>query len=1241
MGGCSLPDAPVLSLINSAFSWLAERLSLTMDWTSIQVNRNTVSDWHADSGNIGLSMMIVLGRFSGGEFQVGTSSPQSLAGVGICFSGAEQHRSLPFQGERWSLIAFCHRAHSQVTDQQRSSLRRVGFPVGRAAAPDRPLPEKVFLDLCAGSRTPLSFAVSTAGLACAWPHDASPRVGGHWHDLLSPETEDLLFRLCRSGRVGFAAAAPPCSDHSQLRALPAGPPAVRDADHVLGLPGLNSRQTEQLQTSHAIHTVIAELLQAVADSGGHFSWENPPSSLALLEPQVRQLFSNTQCQFVIARACSFEQDSSKVWLFATSWPPLQCLGEPCRHAHKHPGLLGRRPDGSFASAASAAYPPGLAQRFANAVSPLLSEGPGRFVNWPSLLGMPAPQQSFRVSASCQDKNVVDVSRSPPGTAFPQGWGNPFKVQDFPRSTAIQKFREALSAGRPDFKPLCGKPLRCRCPDIDICHADVLAHRALPPAAPTSSPGTRPSARFVADGGGLPSTGDWRSPPAPLRDTFKELRNSLLKILVRQNGPARLLACARSGSRDCPFPESMISEAVAACSAWLSDRGHKHDTAVPAGQPFRLGLFEGLLRAAGDADADLPAILRQGVPTGVLSPIKASGIWRPLPAGDPPPRELHECEGNWKSADSDIPLAQSLVDEDVSEGFVECFEGSLQDAHVRWPAGVAVGKLGIAYADGRSPRLIMDSTVAGVNPCCQIQEKCFNPSLADVSQTIEPGDTNPSWGFSLDVSRAHKRVLVREEERGLLLFGLAGKLYFYRTCHFGAVFSAYWWARTGAALHRLLHILLWAWHCGWLYVDDWLWRLCRQTAPLHASLIALFLCALNVPIGWHKTALGPSLTWIGFQLNWDSLSVELPAAKVLKVANFLTAILECTGSIERTTLEKGTGLLLWVTSACKVLRPWLSEFYAALASSTPLRLTLSRAQLESILPCLDASNVCFKRCPRGPVMPGMRLISVANSPPTSHAAMLASASASSKVGTSWRNPRSPRVPVTARLRELASLWRHAVLNGRWRFPLGCLPPSPGQAAADACASGSSVGIGGWFTLTDACSVPADVWWFSLRFDVCDMPSSWDMRPESQRDIASYELLAQLVLFVLRARMQPASRCRARLRASTDNTPSEGAGNKLFSTAAPLRHVLHALSAWCACFRCELELDHVQGELNVLADGLSREHDSALSAVQPSRRLAVDLAEMCGAKTPQRVFPAEAKIPDALARVLKGTPWQPAG
>ena len=47
-----------LILINSMFSWLCRRMGVSIAWTSLQVNRDTVADWHADSGNIGLSAIL-------------------------------------------------------------------------------------------------------------------------------------------------------------------------------------------------------------------------------------------------------------------------------------------------------------------------------------------------------------------------------------------------------------------------------------------------------------------------------------------------------------------------------------------------------------------------------------------------------------------------------------------------------------------------------------------------------------------------------------------------------------------------------------------------------------------------------------------------------------------------------------------------------------------------------------------------------------------------------------------------------------------------------------------------------------------------------------------------------------------------------------------------------------------------------------------------------------------------------
>ncbi len=79
-------------------------------------------------------------------------------------------------------------------------------------------------------------------------------------------------------------------------------------------------------------------------------------------------------------------------------------------------------------------------------------------------------------------------------------------------------------------------------------------------------------------------------------------------------------------------------------------------------------------------------------------------------------------------------------------------------------------------------------------------------------------------FSADVKGAHELCRLRTSEHGLVLFECIGILCYYLVCHFGGAWSSYRWARAGGALHRVLRLLLWDPHPGWLYVDDWLWRL---------------------------------------------------------------------------------------------------------------------------------------------------------------------------------------------------------------------------------------------------------------------------------------------------------------------------------------------------------------------------------------------------------------------------------
>ena len=92
----------------------------------------------------------------------------------------------------------------------------------------------------------------------------------------------------------------------------------------------------------------------------------------------------------------------------------------------------------------------------------------------------------------------------------------------------------------------------------------------------------------------------------------------------------------------------------------------------------------------------------------------------------------------------------------------------------------------------------------MNGRCHLPEKQRLPNLRRVSfflSTCPP--LQDRWqGASIDIKAAHKRMLIREDERGALLFQFEKRLYAYRTAHFGAKTSAWHWGRVSGALLRL-------------------------------------------------------------------------------------------------------------------------------------------------------------------------------------------------------------------------------------------------------------------------------------------------------------------------------------------------------------------------------------------------------------------------------------------------------
>ena len=109
-------------------------------WTSIQVNKNFSCARHRDGGNAGTSFIVAVGDFSGGNLLywprddgsgLVTDLPTDDA---ICldprdwqkFDGRSAHETLPFVGERISLVFYTTSTWRKATEESLNVLRCLG-----------------------------------------------------------------------------------------------------------------------------------------------------------------------------------------------------------------------------------------------------------------------------------------------------------------------------------------------------------------------------------------------------------------------------------------------------------------------------------------------------------------------------------------------------------------------------------------------------------------------------------------------------------------------------------------------------------------------------------------------------------------------------------------------------------------------------------------------------------------------------------------------------------------------------------------------------------------------------------------------------------------------------------------------------------------------------------------------------------------------------------------------------------
>ena len=612
---------------------------------------------------------------------------------------------------------------------------------------------------------------------------------------------------------------------------------------------------------------------------------------------------------------------------------------------------------------------------------------------------------------------------------------------------------------------------------------------------------------IPDGGGLASSALW---PLPFSfDVFYSLRKDLEQLCYKHQLHRLIPKHIQSKTNCSPFTSQIQTEIDALFRKFFEVNAQNPSFDIPADQPFRLHAFYALATLAGDPDAKLLTDLVDGVDLGIHNAIEPSGTW-PLKQDDPDmnPNEFSSFETNWKSADTDEITLERLIQREIDDGFVTELP-SLDSAKDQFGDLLAIGKLGIATQQADKPRLVLDSTISGLNPASNraILEKYSYPKLRDLQSSFSQATRNPNVLLNVDVKSAHKRIKVRKEHQGLLAFRFKERIFHYKVLHFGGSCSAYYWTRTAGILLRCIHKFLHLFHIGMVFVDDFVFGFFNDTSALQASLVLMMLSFLNVPLSWNKLELGTNITWIGWNIDTTSDTVAVTQEKIDKVVAKLRSF-SSSGKFLRKDVEKLTGTVLWISDMFPHIRWMLGTLYTILSRTGLQLVRLNKQQISFILQNIDEQGTLLHFLEQ-PFIPQGAILQRLGKIPFSGLGLSAFKDACFDTSFAWTtflSGRSNRVQIyeeeANNITVMAEFFEHSTpivpLSQYRRFTI--------QAGADAFADTSGFGLGAWL------HSPAGTSWCSIIASKGEV-EQWFPNDSLQSYILSFEMIAQLLVLLL--------------------------------------------------------------------------------------------------------------------------------
>ena len=394
---------------------------------------------------------------------------------------------------------------------------------------------------------------------------------------------------------------------------------------------------------------------------------------------------------------------------------------------------------------------------------------------------------------------------------------------------------------------------------------------------------------ITDGAGDNSSANWAIPQS--KDHFKSLRQLWIKRILQTKLHTKIIDACKLHQSD-PFltDEDTLQDIQDTFASTT------FDLSISLHQPFRLQLLHSLLLISEDPDTNIATLLQEGIPSGAFSQLQPVGLWEPNSKISTEYPDLIVCQDNWTSAHHDPVVTRQLIQKELDDGFIEEIP-DIKTAELRWPKGIALGKLGV-----------LDSTICGMNGRCHLPERQRLPNLRHISFFLSScPPLQEEWqGASIDINAAHKRMLIREDERGSLLFKFDNRLFAYRSAHFGAKTSAWHWGRVSGALLRLLHTFLYFRHAAWVYVDDFFLLFPRSTSAVQFTLAIVLLRVIGTPLSWKKLEFDKTIDWNGWTIQPATMIAQLPTSKQEKISFLIDTVLKTPC---RKNLEKIIGILL--------------------------------------------------------------------------------------------------------------------------------------------------------------------------------------------------------------------------------------------------------------------------------------------------------------------------------------------